>query len=698
MIFKDITIKDFRQYYGTIRVDLQPSGNKNIILIGGQNGYGKTNFLLSIVWCLYGDKISQIDDNFKQEIQKEKNYPAFMKQSLNWEAVREKNSRFSVEITVIDIEMPHIKGMDDSINEITVKREFDISTMDEHLSIVNLKTGKELFKEADDRVTFINDQLIPLDAAKFVFFDAEKIASVANLSTKDEGSFINDALGKILGLDVYQALVEDLEQYANNLKKEGAAKHLQEQIIDCEKGVEIANNQIEQLKEENAEKQKEIDKYKQSVREIDKYISDFSKQGGQSENRESLLTNISSLKEEESRLEVRFNELSELIPLTMVTGYIEEVQEHLYLQDKVSSSLVLGSENQNKIDQFIEKLFNQPPEPTDSSFTLKDKLFYYNKAKDLASIIFKNEETLPELEFEHDLNNEDKSLIQNALTVLNSQSKDFIETTVDQYQKIKFELSELNKRLSKIDADLEDELILEYMSKKEMLERKVSENHVQIGINKENIDKLSKDVIRLNRKFQELLLKVEISLKNGRKITKCDEYLAVLRLFIAEQKEHSKASLERNIMAEMQKLMHKLESNSQHFVTEVKVAMLAEGNGMKIGLYNKRGEEIKKEVLSQGEKQLYISSLIKAIINESVQNLPIFIDTPLGRLDDEHIKNILVHYYPDLSEQVVILSTNNEITPKRYKLIESNVSSAYLLMNDDAKTSIINGYFQGYED
>ena len=54
------------------------------------------------------------------------------------------------------------------------------------------------------------------------FFNAEKISEIANLSIREEGSFINDALGKILGLDNYEALIEDLEYFINNLKKEGA--------------------------------------------------------------------------------------------------------------------------------------------------------------------------------------------------------------------------------------------------------------------------------------------------------------------------------------------------------------------------------------------------------------------------------------------------------------------------------------------
>jgi DNA sulfur modification protein DndD len=89
MKFTEVNINNFRQYYGNVKLDLNTNSKKNIILIGGKNGYGKTNLLLSVVWCLYGEKISQVDENFKREIQKEKNYSLFMKQSLNWSAEKE---------------------------------------------------------------------------------------------------------------------------------------------------------------------------------------------------------------------------------------------------------------------------------------------------------------------------------------------------------------------------------------------------------------------------------------------------------------------------------------------------------------------------------------------------------------------------------------------------------------------------------
>ena len=93
MKFSNIEINNFRQYYNTVNVDLETNDEKNIIIIGGRNGYGKTNFLLSIVWCLFGDKISQIDENFKKEIQKEKNYSSFMQQSINWTAKKENKNK-----------------------------------------------------------------------------------------------------------------------------------------------------------------------------------------------------------------------------------------------------------------------------------------------------------------------------------------------------------------------------------------------------------------------------------------------------------------------------------------------------------------------------------------------------------------------------------------------------------------------------
>jgi len=695
MKFSNIEINNFRQYYNSVNVDLETNDEKNIIIIGGRNGYGKTNFLLSIVWCLFGDKISQIDENFKKEIQKEKNYSSFMQQSINWTAKKENKTKFSVSIKISDIELPELRTLNSNTDSILIKRTFDVASMNETLSIADFASNLEIFDDESDKINFINDYIIPIDAAKFVFFDAEKIAEIANLSIKDEGSFINDALGKILGLDTYETLIEDIEFYINSLKKEGASKNLQEQIINNEKAIEISEDQINNLEEENAEKLKEIDDLKKKIREYDNLISQHSKQGNSTFDRNAVIIEIDKLKSKEIELNERFNELSEIIPFAILTGKLEEVKEHLEIQEKNELSQNSSKENSDKIENFIELLFNKPPEPDNSTMSLKDKMFYYEKAQTLGSQLFKENDGYSELEFEHDLNNSEKKLIADAINLVNTQSKDLFETTIEEFNEIKIKLSDLNKTLSKVDADLEDELILEYSSKKETADYNITEKNRQIGENNQQITKLRSDIVRLNQQLVTLVKKVDINEQNKLKIQKSNQYIDVLNQFLDEQKNKHKDSLEETILSELKILMHKLNSepNQPKFIEDVKVTILASGQGMKITLFDQDDNEIRKETLSSGEKQIYISCLIKAILNESVKNLPIFIDTPLGRLDEEHRDSITKKYYPALSEQVVLFSTNSEITPKRFKEISGYISKSYLLFNDGVNTNLKSGYF-----
>lgn len=700
MKFSNIKINNFRQYYNSVKIDITTDANQNIVIIGGKNGYGKTNFLLSIVWCLYGEKISQIDDNFKKEIQKEKNYSSFMQQSINWTAKRENIDTFSVSIEVSEIELPELNNLNSNSNSVIVTRTFNVISMNETLSISDTNSNMEIFDDEADKINFINDYIIPIDAAKFVFFDAEKISEIANLSIKEEGSFINDALGKILGLDTYDTLIEDMEFYINTLKKEGATQNLHEQIVDKEKAIELSEIDIEKLEEENAEKLKEIDDLKKTIRQYNNLISQYSKQGNSTFDRETVLSEIEKLKAKEFELSEKFNELSEIIPLAILTGKLEEVSDHLEIQEKNTISQNYSKENSEKIDNFIELLFNKPPEPENSNISFKDKLFYYDKAKKLGLELFASNEVCKDLEFEHDLNNSEKKLIYDAINLIGSQSKDLFETTIEEFNKTRIKHAELNKTLSKVDADMEDELILDYSSKKETADYKITENNRKIGENNQQINKLKGDIVRLNQQLSVLVKKVDVNTQNKIKIKESQKYIDILNIFLEEQKNKHKESLEKTILSELKVLMHKLgsEGNSNKFIEDVKVTILASGQGMKITLLDQDDNEIRKESLSSGEKQIYISCLIKAILNESIQSLPIFIDTPLGRLDEEHRDSITKKYYPALSEQVVLLSTNSEITPKRHKDISANISKSYLLFNDGANTNLKTGYFQGYEN
>ena len=468
MKISKIVLQNFRQYYGNVSVDLETNNEKNIVVVGGKNGYGKTNFLLSIVWCLYGEKIMQIDESFKREIQKDTNYQKFLKQTINWDSIEEENDRFSVEVIMNDLDLPvNFKVAD---NCLSIKRVFIVDRQEENLFIQDTN-GMELFSESDDKINFINDYLIPLEAAKFVFFDAEKIASWAELSTKEEGSVLNDALGKLLGLDIYENLKEDLLTYSNNLKKEGANSNIKEQIINTEKTIELNKDRIEEIDLKSAHNENEIKSIKEKIKSYQEFLNQNSKKETTSLNREEILKNIVELKERQVELERRFNELSELIPLAMLAGNIEEVIEQIGIQEELHAKNEFNDDTRIKLEKFIEKLFNHPPEPLDGSMTLKNKIFYSEKAQVILNELFIISGHNTKQEYELDLSNADKDLIFKSSVLIGQQSKELFESTMSGFNEVQLQIIEKERQLRIIDSDLQDETLLETITNKDEAER-----------------------------------------------------------------------------------------------------------------------------------------------------------------------------------------------------------------------------------
>ena len=99
--------------------------------------------------------------------------------------------------------------------------------------------------------------------------------------------------------------------------------------------------------------------------------------------------------------------------------------------------------------------------------------------------------------------------------------------------------------------------------------------------------------------------------------------------------------------------------------------------------------------LSRGERQIFILALYWAIIEISGQNIPFVIDTPYARIDANHRREISEKFFPNISDQVIILSTDEEINEEYYKIVKPYVSKEYLLVNDENenRTSIEEHYF-----
>ena len=54
MLLKSIRLTDFRQFVGEQKVEFSIDPEKNVTVIMGENGSGKTTFAQAFTWCMYG--------------------------------------------------------------------------------------------------------------------------------------------------------------------------------------------------------------------------------------------------------------------------------------------------------------------------------------------------------------------------------------------------------------------------------------------------------------------------------------------------------------------------------------------------------------------------------------------------------------------------------------------------------------------
>jgi DNA sulfur modification protein DndD len=115
----------------------------------------------------------------------------------------------------------------------------------------------------------------------------------------------------------------------------------------------------------------------------------------------------------------------------------------------------------------------------------------------------------------------------------------------------------------------------------------------------------------------------------------------------------------------------------------------------KVRLLDRRKKELPIHELSAGEKEIFALSLLWALAKTSRRELPVVIDTPLGRLDSHHRANIVTRYLPVAATQILVLSTDTELDQQYFRMVRKHVAKALHLRFDASteRTTIEEGYF-----
>ena len=105
--------------------------------------------------------------------------------------------------------------------------------------------------------------------------------------------------------------------------------------------------------------------------------------------------------------------------------------------------------------------------------------------------------------------------------------------------------------------------------------------------------------------------------------------------------------------------------------------------------------EIPAEKLSAGERQLLAIAIFWGLQKASKREIPVVIDTPMGRLDSKHRDVFVKKYLPYAAHQTIVLSTDEEVGARHYHALREYIHSELLISFDPTQASTIvrNGYF-----
>lgn len=669
MQIKELSLYNFRIYKGANVIDLSTKNDKNIIVISGKNGYGKTTFLMSLVWCLYGKNMSEVDEFYNDQIKNQGGYGKYIANSLNRLAKNQRDTLFYVSMKFTDIEIQAIP-----CKEITIRRTYDTeSSTPEKLEILFDDQPSELINEYGAEL-FIRDFIIPLESAKFFFFDAEKIVSLAEANSIEQRKELSKAYSEVLGIKKYEDLSNNLLELQIKYKKDSATTEDRMKLIDLqskEQQNEMAQSSNRTLIQEYREA---IDRLSYDEREIQQKLIQESNTITDEEFNELRLRN-NDIDTELASQRTQLNELLDLAPFAIGGDMLSQVSEQLE-KEKERNDIQF---QEDEIDAKTETiLFELDQFRVKSEFPIQPKIseFYNQTFRQLIRKHFFNvaDEKRQEIKKIHEFTELELYDFNNLLNNLRQSYKSQFKLVNQAYNSLLSEKNSITKKLTDAESKSEDELIKSLRDKQKELQRKIKSHEQEIDQLNIKIGAIDNEQTQIKSQISALTKKIDTAdlYKDKDNLTK--ELVNELKDFIKKYKEEKKKSLETRILSGLDILMHK------KVIKKVVVEMIDEH--INIRILNGKNEEIQKDSLSMGEKQLYATALLKALVEESNISFPVFVDSPMQKFDEDHAENVIKHFYPNISDQVVIFPIlKKELTQDEFKMLNKNISKCYLINN-----------------
>ena len=694
MLIESITLNNYRLYEGENVIQFHFDEAKNVHLICGENGFGKTTLLHSLLWCLFGRFVGDVPVSGQET---NSSYAAMQKEILNQNAAKrfeekatpeivalikkngytngyeeiKKDSIYSVAICFAEVGIPSIP-----CQKIVVTRNYDSLLQKEEVEILIDGVKNELTDEIGPEV-FINDFILNKDIAKLFFFDSEEIVSLADTGTIAERRKLSKAYEEVLGIRLgirkYEELRSNLEGLRLRYRKKSKDIGLKDELEKLEAEREGVSNELTQLSDSLAK----IDTTLTDLREQDGQLQlQLSREGNsvKTEELQRVKAVIEKCKKDDIEMKSTLKQFIDYAPFA-ISGKLFARAYELAKADHEAIANNNTATAQNSVLDALSKemkgLLDKMPVNKDSK---KDA------HTQLEAIIEKYRGRACDRDIQVTLTDDEFAEVEAVYNSLTTTYRIEFEALAEAYRKNKITLERNVKRLSNIQSKESDEVIKGLRDNKNKIEAEIKTNEEKQRLGHIRTGELQLTIESYDKKIKELSRKISVDDADEAKDKLASELITELDTFLLSLKKNKKSSLELRIKNTLNTLMHK-----EDFISHVEVEL--DSDTMDINLFSSDGNVINKNMLSKGEKQLYATSILKALVDESGIQFPVFIDSPLQKFDKSHSSKIISEFYPSISKQVILFPLlHKELTEAEYKTLQPFVESATLIVNDTSRS------------
>jgi DNA sulfur modification protein DndD len=633
MKFKQLTIENFRPFFGKQTIHFSNDDNKPITLVTAPNNWGKTSIYEAIKWCLYD---IWPDTETRDE-------------SINTEAIdMYLESKISFDVSAI-IDFVHDKKHYRVFRKFKYTNETNNKNPDStlYISAVTENGDDKKLDHIHDFQLFIQN-LLPLEVSKYFIVDGDDFKSFINPT----GGKTKEAIEQLLNLKIFDRVRHHLNTLERDFekdytKKSGSvdAEKLNKKVEDAEK---IIDTLVKEVKKLEGRKNLAYTQWKR----YDKELQEATLSSGKIIKIEKLVERNSDLEnhnkliiDECSKRLSKYHTIALKTVLNEIVDELSNIREPLDISpyDRVLLQDIIKICDEKK---HVDCLCGSSIKKGDTNYkNIKEKL------NTLSGISNKNE--VLELQ----------THLKDIILKINPLKKEIGEYEVSKLkndQQLDLNISELKTLRKEIDENSAKNQALLAKTTAQSLEaynncklehavstETLSNNNLEIEIDRRELKKL----LNVDERTKKLKMKLDL-VGNAYKVVENKYEIYRLR---------KKKELEKKV----QKILFSMLTANELFES-FKI-----DDDYEYDVINKNGRSHKRK-LSNGQKKVLGVSFVAGLKNVANEDAPFIIDSPLNAIDKTHQINY-AKILPDLSTQLILFVTDAELTKNTLTLLKPKI-------------------------